>query len=349
MLLRDLSEIRLNHLPTAVRVANAVPLQGNPAGLQGQMGFAINVYEHLTTRAYDVLFPELHWSKTIPQSSVDTAIPAGADFASYTAKDRRGKGAFRAVQGKDIPVVGLSIGKVEVPIEEGAVMAQVDLHDIEKVMMGHNLNIISEHGETMRLAAERHIEDVFFFGYAELDFAGYLDYPYTPATTASTKTAGGTTWAVATAMEIIGDINTALGAVYINSRGAHSADRIELPVEQYLLIANKPMTSNIGGADVVLAGETVLEFIKRKNSTTALTGKQLDVRPLFYLDGAGVSNADRMIVSDMSPENHYMPMPLPFTVLPEQNVQYAINVFARWRFGSYHKPYPLASYYMDGI
>lgn len=331
----------------ALRVFNAAPSVGNPSGFQGATGYSVNVYEHVTNRAYDVKFPELYWQITLPAGALDTSVPAGADTASYTAKDRRGKGAFRAVSGKDIPTVGFSIGKIEIPIEEGAVMAQVDLHEIEKIQMGHGMSAVTEYGEIMRLSSERQIEDVFFFGYANLNFAGYLDYPFTPVIPAALKADPGTTtvWADATNQEIADDINTLLSTVYVNSRGAHRADRLELPVDQFLQIANTPWFLAAG----VATSESVLEYIKRKNSTTALTQVPIDIRPLIYLKGAGVSGVNRAIATDTRPENHYMPMSVPFSVLPPQNVAYAINFFARWRWGSYHKPYPAATTYMDGI
>lgn len=332
----------------AIQAMNAAPTVGNGSGYQGGTGFNVNVYEAITGRAYDVKFPELFWSKTIPTASIDTSVPLGADSTSYTAKDRRGKAAFRSMSGKNIPTVGLSIGKVEIPIEEGAIMANIDLHEIEKIMMGHSINIVTEHGETMRRASEVQIEDVFFFGYPELNFAGYLDYPYTPATTAATKAATGTTWAVATPQELAADVNTALATVYINSRGLHRANRIELPVTQYLQLANT-MMSVVQGAATISGAISVLAWLKQNNSTTQLTGQELDIRPLIYLTGAGAGGTNRMIVSDDSADNHYMPMSLPFTVLPQQNRGYAIELFSRWRFGSYHKPYPAATLYMDGI
>lgn len=69
--------------------------QGNPAGLNGAMGFDINVFEQVTARAYDVKLPDILWSQTIDPSSIDTSINPGAKLASYRVRDRRGKGSRR--------------------------------------------------------------------------------------------------------------------------------------------------------------------------------------------------------------------------------------------------------------
>lgn len=331
-----------------VRANNAI-VPGNPAGLGGGNGFEVSIYEQLATAARDVLYPDILWYNTIPPESVDTSINPGADMASYVVNDRRGKGAFRAVMGQNIPTVGLSTGKVVIPIESGAIMSSVDIQDVRRIAFGfQGMNLITRKGEVMREAAERHIEDVFFFGFPELGFAGYIDYPYTPATTASTKAAGGTTWAVATPDEILGDINGAIGTVYSNSKQLFMPNRIELPVKQFVQISTMRINGT-GGDSGTGVNETVLSFLARNNFYTVSTAQQLDIRPIRYLQGAGVGGTDRMIVSDASARNMYMPMPVPFTLLAPQDRQYATDVFADYRFGSFHRPYPTSALYVDGI
>lgn len=320
---------------------------GNPAGMNGQMGFTVDIYEQITAKAYDVLLPEILWSKTIPQASIDTSINPGAKLVSYRVRDRRGKGAFRAAIGKDIPTVGLSMNKVVIPLESAGVMASADIDDIRAVSFGfEGMNLLTDLGVVMREASERHIEEVFFFGYEDLGFAGYVDYSLVPTTTASVKAGGGTTWAVATGDEIARDIFTALGTVYENSKGIFIPGKIELPLKQFMQIAGQRMGGSSGAT-----GEnvTVLDYIRRNNPYRTITGQELEVVGLRYLDGAGTGGADRMRVSDPSPDHHYMPMSNPFEMLPPQDRQFATDLFAHWKFGSYHMPYPTSALFVDGI
>jgi len=328
-----------------VRANNAI-VPGNPAGLGGGNGFDVNIYEQLRDAALDVLYPDILWSQTIPMESVDTSINPGADLASYIVNDRRGKGAFRATMGQNIPTVGLSTGKVSIPIESGAIMSSIDIQDVRRIAFGFaGMNLLTRKGEVMREAAERHIEDVFFFGFSDLGFAGYLDYPYTPATTAGTKAAGGTTWAVATPDEILKDVNDNLGKVYSDTLQLFMPNRVELPVKQFVQIS----TMRINGTGGNGVNETVLSFLAKNNFYTVTTGQQLELRAIRYLKGAGAGGTDRMIVSDASARNMYMPMPVPFTLLAPQDRQYATDVFADYRFGSFHRPYPTSALYVDGI
>ncbi|MNN03071.1 hypothetical protein D3C81_1157470 [compost metagenome] len=94
---------------------------------------------------------------------------------------------------------------------------------------------------------------------------------------------------------------------------------------------------------------TVLEYIKKNNLFTSLTGQELQVVGLRYLQGAGSGGTNRMILSEFKDENNYMPMSMPFNMLAPQDEQFATNLFAEYKFGSYHKPYPTSAQFIDGI
>jgi hypothetical protein len=327
------------------RVQNAFT-PGNPAGLNGAMGFTVDIFEQLQARAYDVKMPDIKWAETLGEG-LDTSINPGAKLTSYRVRDRRGKGAFRAAVGKDIPTVGVTQNKVVIPMESAAVMASADLDDIVSVAFGfEGMNLLTDLGVVMREAHERQVEETFFFGFPELDFAGYIDYALVPATTAGTKAATGTTWAVATGDEIVKDINTAIGLVYGNSKGVFLPGRVEIPLAQLVQIASQRMGGAAGASGENI---TVLEYVKKNNLYTSMTGRELDVRGLRYLEDAGAGVTDRMIVSQADGETNYMPMSRAFEMLAPQDRQFATDLFAHWKFGSYHKPYPTSAQFIDGI
>lgn len=320
---------------------------GNPAGLNGAMGFDVNVFEQVTARAYDVQMPDILWNQTLPDASIDTSVNPGAKLSSYRVRDRRGKGAFAAVVGKDTPTVAVTQNKVTIPIEVARVHAQADIDDIRAVAMGfEGMNLLTDLGVVMREASERHIEEVFFYGYANLGFAGYLDYSLTPATTAGTKAAGGTTWAVATGDEIVRDVATAMSLVYTNSKTKFLPGRLELPAAQMVQIASQRMG---GAAGATGENVTVLAYLQKNNLFTQLTGQDLQIVTLRHLQGAGSGGTNRMILSEWKEENYYMPFSIPFNMLAPQDAQFATNLFAEYKFGSFHKPYPTSAQFIDGI
>lgn len=321
------------------RVMNAV---GNPAGLNA-MGFTVSVYDQISSRAFDVKYPEIQWSKFIPSASIESVSP-GAVSAIARVRDWRGKGAFRAVIGKDIPQVGISIAPITVPLEVGAVSASVDREDLRRVAFGfEGMNLLTEKGAAMRLAYERHREDVFFFGYSPLGFDGYINTATVPATTAATKTAGGTTWAVATAQEIVNDVITAVSTIITNTAGIFRPNRIVLPIAQ-LLRAGSLNYSLTGGTPT---GESVLVYLKR--TLPELTGGPVEFAELRYLTGAGAGATNRMIVETVQTDTFYMPDAIPFDMLPPQDVQFATHLFAEYKFGGLLRPWPTSAVFVDGV
>lgn len=329
----------------AVSVQNAFSA-GNPSGLAGAMGFSVDIFEQIRAGAVDVKLPDILWSKVLPGASLDTSINVGAKLTSYRVKDRRGKGAFRAAVGKDIPTVGVTINKVTIPMESAAVSASIDLDDIRAVAFGHEgMNLITDSGAVMREASERHIEHVFFYGFSTLGFAGWLDYSLSPLTTAGTKAAGGTTWAAATPDEIITDVQAWIGQVMTNSKMVFKPGRLSLPIAQWVLITSKRINGTAGNG----VNQTVAEFLAKNNAYTAATGQPLEIVPIRYLQGAGVSGVDRAILEDTTPDNFYLPMSEVFNMLPPQDVALATNLFATYKFGSFHRTQPLSSLQIDGI
>ncbi|MOA11733.1 hypothetical protein D3C78_1316880 [compost metagenome] len=56
-----------------------------------------------------------------------------------------------------------------------------------------------------------------------------------------------------------------------------------------------------------------------------------------------------MIVSQADADTNYMPMSQAFEMLAPQDRQFATDLFAHWKFGSYHKPFPTSAQFIDGI
>lgn len=324
-----------------VQVMNAFTT-GNPA-ISG-MGFSVNIYEQVVARAFDVVYPEIEYTKFIPAGAIDTSVSPGAISAVARVRDWRGKGAFRAVVGKDIPTVGVSAGRISVPLEAGGVSANADLEDVRRVAFGfEGMSLLTDLGAAMRKAYELHREVTFFYGFTPLGFDGYLNSPQVAATTAGTKAAGGTGWANATPAEIVLDFTTSASTIITQSRGIYKPNRFVLPLAQYLRLT----TLNIGGTNGSLANESVLSYLTR--ILPAMTGGPVEIVPLRYLNDVGVGGTARMIVETVRDDTFYMPDAVPFNMLPPQDVQYATHLFADYKFGALLRPYPRSALYMDGI
>lgn len=335
-----------NGLPTdqaeRTRVMNSFT-PGNPA-IMG-MGFTVNLYEQIVARAYDVRYPDIEYTRFMPSQGIDTGVNPGAKLASVRVRDWRGRGAFRAVVGKDIPTVGVSADKITVPLEAGGVMLSADIEDIRSVAFGfEGVNLLTDLGAAARKAYERHRELVFFFGYTALGFDSFLNTSTVTATTAGTKGAGGTTWAVATPAEIVKDFVTGVSTIFTNSRGIFKVNRITVPLAQYALLT----MTNIGGTSGSLLNETVMSYLTRVLAQFN-GGQPVEITYLRYLNDVGSGGTARMIFETIAEDTHYVADPVPFQMLAPQDVAYATNIFADYKFSGFLRPQPRAALFMDGI
>ena len=144
--------------------------------------FFMSNMEQFQNRFRDVKYPDLVWKKVIPGGSIDTGINPGANSTSYPIGDWRGLGAFRARYGKNIPTVGLTFGKNNVPIQVGGVSATMDTDELRAVQFGQRMDLQTRFPEVMRKACELHVEGTFFYGDMSINFVPWLDYPGIPET-----------------------------------------------------------------------------------------------------------------------------------------------------------------------
>ena len=287
----------------------------------------------------EVLYPELLWQSEIPPESVKTDINPGAMNHVYRARDMKGIGQFMRGSAKNIPRVGQAIGQITVPILDGAVAAELSNAEARRWQYGYQTALARDFGEIMKLAAQRHIERCFFFGDAAANFASFLNYGTVPLYTPVTA------WTGTDPSPWVAELNAAIGYVYTNSKTIHLPNRIELPPNKYLLL-QQPMVIGSGAAGVAMSA---LEYIKKNNLYTAMTGKELQVASLRYLQGAGANGVDRAIIREFDAKNMVMPFPLEFQLAQPVPVALGVEMYAEYIFGSVNFKFPLSMIYMDGI
>ena len=92
---------------------------------------------------------------------------------------------------------------------------------------------------------------------------------------------------------------------------------------------------------------SALKYLLENNIYTIVTGKTLNIKPLRYLEGAGVAGADRIIIEESLDRNFVMPFPLPYQLAQPVPVPLGVETFAEYIFGSFNVRYPGAMAYMD--
>lgn len=304
------------------------------------MELLIGSFEDMKAEFYEVKYGEIQFRDVIPEASIDSSINPGATSTSYRVYDQRGKGSFRSTHDSGVPTVGQTLSKNFVPIEVAGVSALFDTEDARQIQYGFNQSLLSELPNVMRKACERHVEGTVFFGDQDVQgFLGWLDYPGVTVTVAPDPGAG-TEWVNKTPDQILTDINEGISSVWNGTKQIHLPDTVYLPGSQLAYIA---------ATRIPEINMTVLEFIKANNIYTALTGQPLNVKSIRYLDGSGAGATDRMVVAETKAENVTLPFPLPFDLLDPQERGFDVELYAEYKFGSFHMRYPASMIYVDGI
>lgn len=317
---------------------------GQGSDITSSHNITYGVFEDIKTKFYEIKHGEFYWSKMILPESVDTGINIGARSSSYPITDNTGMGAFVNAAGTNIPTVNYGVSKSTVPIEMAAVSGIVTLDEARQVATGYSgVNMITKIGGIMRKAAERHIERIFFFGNPDLGFDGFINNPNVTIAAASAKAAGGTTWDVATADEIIDEVNNAISLISENTRQIAQANHVILPTRQFNRMATLRMEST---------DSSVLDYLTKRNVYTANTGQPLIISSIPYTNdiaAAPVAGLGRMVVKVQSEDNDWLPMPETPNMLAPQPIDLSTKLYATYTIGPYHNRYPAEMLYVDGI
>jgi hypothetical protein len=104
------------------------------------------------------------------------------------------------------------------------------------------INISDENVYGCNLAFEQFLERVAAVGDTATGMVGLGNLSGVSTVTATTKAATGTTWAVATAVEMVKDLHLLCDSVYVNTKQLQTATDIVLPIAQWNLL-NETITT----------------------------------------------------------------------------------------------------------
>ena len=296
----------------------------------------VSIFDQVDAAFFDVLYPEILWRDFIPAQSVKTDINPGAMNHVYRSRDIKGMGQFVNGDPKNIPRVGQTINQVTVPILDAAVGTTLTNAEARRYQVGFQTALAQDLGEVMKKAAEYHVERVFFFGDDNAGFLSYLDYPtVTKIPSAAWEGADPSVWVEA--------INDAITAVWTASKTVHLPDTLELPPALYSMLT----AAYVIGTGTTGVAVSAIRYLQENNIYTLMTGKQLNIKPLRYLEGAGVGGVDRAIIKESNPRNFVMPFPMPYQLSQPVPIPLGVETFAEYIFGSFNVRYPGSMAYID--
>lgn len=296
--------------------------------------------ESIDTKIYDIKFPLLKGRTLVPK-----ILDVGEWDTEYTYRQYETSGRAKIIAGDadDLPSVNAVGREFTSRVKLLGDSYSYSIADIRAAAAkGKPLSDLM--ARAARRAIEELIDELIAFGSAEHQMSGFVnnaavDDTFVPAT----KTAGGTTWLDsgapnATAQEMVADINsfvaTRWGALK-EAEGLGGMLTVVLPSAEYAYLASEPMGDN--------ADKTALKFLTENNPF--LEG----IVPWHKLDGAGESNANRMIVYLRNPEVLGSLVPLEYSPqnVEQRGINFKVPVIARC--GGTVIRYPVAVAYADGI
>lgn len=140
--------------------------------------------------------------------------------------------------------------------------------------------------------------------------------------------------------EILADVNALLYAGTMSAATAVIPSKLLMPWKQYNdLVSRKVSTA---------ANMSAIEYLKKNNLANAVNGRELEIYPCKWAQGAGVSGADRMVAYSQDEDFLRMPLvPLLRTPLEYRSLNHVFTYYGT--VGSVEFVYPETVRYMDGI
>lgn len=271
---------------------------------QAALGFLVSQTSHIERQVWEKKYPDITYPEFVP---VDNSAHPWATSITYYSTDKVGKMERLHHRGRDFPKVDLSREKHEEPIVMHGIGYDYDLEEINQAQM-LGINLTADKAMAARRAYEEGVEEIAFTGDAKVGRTGLINNASVSAAEVADPDDVGvnTTWETKTAEHILTDVDAALTGIWINSNTVEMADTVLLPLASLALINRRRIdpTSDI----------TILSWIKKNNTYTMTTGKELKVKGLRQLATAGNGGTKRMVAYRRDPEvlKLHIPMPLQF-------------------------------------
>jgi hypothetical protein len=265
---------------------------------QQAAGFAVPALYRTHAGVFEQKYPSFDYSGLVPVNTDGTMWDIGTLVYSG---DMAGVAQYIGGKSFDIPNASVNLSQGITNFFLAGVGYELALQEVNRASM-MNVSIDGRKASASRMVAEKFIYDRVIRGSTVKNFTGLVNNASVP--TANAPTGG---WGSATAAQILADVNTALNDVFTNSGETATANALLLPTTKFLALNNTQLTNT---------GDSLLTFIKKNNSYTAITNQPLDIRPSRELATAGSGSTARMIAYEKSPDNMEFFLPGMFEFLP---------------------------------
>ena len=262
--------------------------------LQQRLTFMESQAAHIESRVRMIQHGSIQYPELV---GISREASPHADSIVYYSFDGTGDMIDLANRGNDFPLVQLLENQHTVSIQwKGLAYDWSDRELGRAILVGQSLS-----DRKVRLAfriAEEEKERIFLTGDEGYGWNGMINFAEIP-------TQAGSDWAMATDEDIFSQVNALIGGAWEHTNQVRICDTLLLPVSSFVALG-RPMGND--------ANQSVMEYIRKYNPYTALTGNPLMIKTLRQLNDASAGNKGRAIAypRDMDVLRYHIPQELQF-------------------------------------
>ena len=295
------------------------------------IAFYISQLTNLEAKVYETLYPEIVFDELVP---VNTSDPEWIDQVAYMSFNAVTMAKFIAANGRDLPQSDIDASISYIPVNYAGNSYGYSLEELRKAA-AMRIPLDAAKARIAYRGARQFQQQIAFFGDASRNMQGLFNNSNVPLDNSTIN------WNTATGAEMVAALNSLLIKVWNQSQTRHVANTLLLPTSIWSIISSKRMDT---GTDT-----TVLEFFRRNNNSTGVTGQPLDIRAVLWLNDAGVGGVPRLLAYERNEDNLTMRMPIPWRSLPPQATALRLEVPCEFKVSGVEFRYPLSAAYRDLI
>lgn len=307
------------------------------------LAFYVNQLENLDKRLYQPLTSvsygrDIKMRPGITMSNESTSFIRSAFAGAGTLKNSSNM-SFISPETTAIPGVSINGEKVTFPLRLLAREISFTSVELERSnLLGQPID--TQKTDAMNLIYQMNTDQMVYIGADEVGATGLLNSALVTASNVPNGAGGSALWINKTPDEILDDVNNIINAAWAASAFAVMPGELRLPPAQFTLLSQRKVSS---------AGNiSILKYIKDNCVCNEILGRPLNIQPIKWLTGRGVSTTDRMMVYTNEEDRVRFPMvPIRRETAYYQGIRFTAPYL--WAFGEVEIVYPETIRYADGI
>lgn len=306
---------------------------------QQALGFLRAQQEIIEPEVYETQYAPTQYQDLVP---IDTSADEWAQVITFYAVDRVGQAEWFHSRARDIPFADLNQDRAQKTIGMAGIGYDYDIEELNAARRV-GINLTNEKAASALLAYEQFMDSLALYGDAARGFVGLINDATVTAGLAPADGAGGLrTFVSKTPSQIVRDINTLIGGIYIDTKTIELSDTLLISLDRFNYLATTPRSDS--------SDETILEYLMRANVVTMTTGRPLKIRAVRGLETAGTGVTQRMVAYRFDRNVLKLHLPMPHRFLPAHHVgPLYYQVPGIFRTGGTEIRRKAAVRYLDGI